>query len=112
MIDVDKAGGLLAIHMFDEMAMEERVQNIQMMNRPGKRHRKLKNGVNRARLDDRSEGVGEVNSSALPEAANHPTGLITRQGTVGVELVAEYPLASYHIDTCRLRNQRASQILK
>ena len=92
--------------------MEEGILDIELVDRPGAGGSNAEYSTDGGWFNHRIERLIIINALALSEAANHPTGLITRQGTVGVELVAEYPLASYHIDTCRLRNQRPSRILK
>ena len=55
--------------------------------------------MNRARFDNRGEGVGEVHAGALAKAAHHPTRLVALERTVGASLVAENPLASDDIGT-------------
>ena len=52
----------------------------------------MENRVYRVGLDDRSEGVGEVDASTLLEGTNEPTHFVAIKGTIGMELVFEDPL--------------------
>lgn len=67
MSGVDEAGGLLVVDLFGEMPVKEGVGDVQLMYWPGTRYRKLQDGVNRVRLDDQFESVGEVDTGSLTE---------------------------------------------
>ena len=83
---VDKAGGLLAVHMFIKMSMKKVVRNVHLVNWPCSRHPELEDGADRAWFYNRREGVGEVNARMLPEASHHPTSLISSSVPTGRSL--------------------------
>jgi hypothetical protein len=64
------------------------------------------------RLDNRAEGLGKVDARTLGEAAKNPTCLVTLQGTVGMELVLEDPLARDDVGMSRARDQVPSLVLE
>jgi hypothetical protein len=64
------------------------------MNRSGAGDDQGEDGADRERLDHRAEGLIVVDAGSLGEAAKNPASLVPFQGTVGIELVLENPLAS------------------
>ena len=98
-VGVDETSRLLTEYLLVEMAMQESIRHIELVNRPSVRNSKLENSANRARFDNRGEGVGEVHAGALAKAAHHPTRLVALERAVGASLVAEDPLASDDIGT-------------
>ena len=85
--------------------MQESIRHIELVDRPSARNSKLENSANRARFNNRGEGVGEVHAGALAKAAHHPARLIALERTVGASLVAEDPLASDDVGTGRPRDK-------
>ena len=51
-IGVDKTSRLLTEHLLVEMAMQESIRHIELVDRPGARNSELENSVNRARFDN------------------------------------------------------------
>ena len=94
MVGVDETSRLLTEHLLVEMAMQESIRHIELVDRPSARNSKLEKSANRAWFNNRGEGVGEVHA-----AAHHPTRLVALERTVGASLVAEDPLASDDIGT-------------
>ena len=76
---INRPGVLLAEDLLLEVTMEEGVGDVHLVHRPSTGDRKVENRAYRAGLDDRSEGVGEVDASTLSEATNDPT-LCSDQG--------------------------------
>ena len=102
---VDEAGRLLTEHLLGEMSMQESIGYIELVNWPGARGSELKNGANRARFDDRGEGVGEVHASTLAKAAYNPARLVALKRTVRASLVSKDPLARDDIGMRRARDK-------
>ena len=100
-VGVDETSRLLTEHLLVEMAMQESIRHIDLVDRPSARNSKLENSANHARFDNRGKGVGEVHAGALAKTAHHPTRLVALERTVRVSLVAEDPLASDGIGTGR-----------
>lgn len=99
---IGEAGRLEAVDSFRQVSVEERVLDIQLVNRPSARRSKLEDGTDRRRLDHRGECLMEVDTRPLREAADDPSGLATFQGPIGMELVLEYPFASDDVGVRRL----------
>ena len=105
MLDVEETSGLLIEHLLGKMTMQEGVGDIQLVHRPGARDRQLKNDANRARFDNRGEGVGEVHARALPKTTNHAPSLVALKRTAWACLVAKHPLAGDGIGMRGSRNK-------
>ena len=113
---VHKPGGLLAEDLLLEVTMEEGVGDVHVVHRPSTGDRKVENRAYRAGLDDRSEGVGEVDASTLSEAPNDPARFIAIKSTIRTSLCLKthFPIitlacrgrgTSYHV---RLRNRASN----
>jgi hypothetical protein len=83
MLDVDEPGGLLTVHLFGEMFMEEGVGDVHLVHRPSSGSGKVQNSPDRARFDNRSERIREVNAGAWMEASDHPSRLVALECTIG-----------------------------
>ena len=94
---IDKPDELLAEDLLLDVTMEEGVGDVHLVHRRSRGDRKVKNRANRAGLNNRSEGVGEVDASMLPEATNNPARFIAIKGTMRTELVFEDPLPGNHV---------------
>ena len=105
MVGVDETSRLLTEHLLVEVTMQKSIGHVKLVNGPGARNSELENSANRARFDNRGEGVGEVHAGTLAKAAHHPTRLVALKGTVGASLVAQDPLASDDVGTRRPRNK-------
>ena len=78
---VNKPGGLLAEDLLLEVTMEEGVGDVHLVHWPSTGDHKVENRAYRAGLDDRSEGVGEVDASMLSEATNNLARFVAIKGT-------------------------------
>lgn len=107
---INKSRRLLTENLLLKVTMEEGVRDIHLVYRPGTRDRKLEDGEDRARLEDRSESVSEVDASTLAEAVNNPTHLVANEGTIRTELVLEDPLPGNHISVLGSGNKLPSPI--
>jgi hypothetical protein len=61
--------------------------------------------VNSSRFYNRAESFVIVDSEALSETPNDPTGLVAIKGPVSTELVREDPLTGDNVGVLRLENQ-------
>ena len=77
--------------------MKEGIGDVHLVHRPITGDLKVENRAYRAGLDDRSEGVGEVDAGTLSEATNDPARFIAIKGTIGTKLVLEDPLPGNHV---------------
>ena len=102
---IDETDGLLTINLLLKMVVKEGVGDIHLMNWPASGHRKLEDGADRARFDNRCKRLSEVNSSALSKTMNHPTILVALKCTIRAGLVAKDPLACDDIGARRPGNQ-------
>lgn len=98
---VNKAGGLSAVDCLLKCPMEEGILHIQLVNWPIAGDRQAEDGADCGRLDDGAEDLVEVDAGALGEAAKDPASLVPIQTAVGLELVAEDPLAGDDIGSMR-----------
>ena len=71
-VGVDETTRLLTEHLLVKMTMQESIRHIELVDWPGTRNSKLEDSADRARFDNRGEGVGEVHAGTLAEAAQHP----------------------------------------
>jgi hypothetical protein len=70
----------------------------------------VQNSPDRARFDNRSERIHEVDAGALTEALDHPARLVALECTIGVQLVLEHPLASDDVGARKARNELPSLV--
>jgi hypothetical protein len=110
MRSVDKASGLLTIDLLSKVTMKKGIRDIHLMNWPATRDCELQNGANRARFNNRREGLGEVDASTLTETTDHPASLVARKGAIGVSLVPKDPLATDDIGARWPGNQCPSAV--
>lgn len=108
---VDKARWLLAVDGLVEVAMEERVLDIQLVDKPVTRGGEAGDDADRCWFDDWAERLVVVDAGALGVAAHDPMGLVTSKGAIGVVLVLEDPLASNDVDARWSRNKGPGTIL-
>ena len=73
---VDEADGLLAVDLLGEMTVEEGVGDVHLVHRPGARSSKVQDGTDRARFDNRSKRIREVDAASLTKTSNHPARLV------------------------------------
>jgi hypothetical protein len=101
---VNEPGWLLTVNHLVQMTVKKRVLHVQLMDRPGTRDGDAEDDPNGGRFDDRAKSLIVVDTVTLREATNYPSGFMTSQRTVRVELVLEDPLAGDDIGTRRSRN--------
>lgn len=90
---VKKTSWLGAVDSLSQGTMEERIVDIQLMNRPVLVKSQAEDGANGGRLHNRTESFVEVDARSLSEPAKDPTRFVALKGTIRVKLVFEYPLA-------------------
>lgn len=73
---VDKSRGLLAIHLLGETGVEECIVDVHLVNWPLVGGSDGEHNPDRGSLDDGREGLVEVNTRALREAADDPSCLV------------------------------------
>jgi hypothetical protein len=110
MLGVDEPGGLLTVHLFGEMSMEEGVADVHLVHWPSSGSHEVQNSPNRARFDNRSKRIREVDVGALTEASDHPARLLALDCTIGAQLVLEHPLASDDVGARRAWNELPSLV--
>jgi len=89
----------LIVDLLREIAMEEGVLHVELMHWPVTSSSKVQHGANGCWLDNRREGLVEVEAGALREVTDNPTRFATLQGAIGMEFVLENPFASDHMST-------------
>jgi hypothetical protein len=80
------------------------------MDWPSSGSREVQNSLDRARFDNRSEHIREVDAGALTEASDHPARLVALECTIGAQLVLEHPLASDDVGARRAQNELPSLV--
>jgi aconitase A len=91
--------------------VEERVADIELMNRPSARGGEMQNSAHRCRLDDGTKSLAKVDADTLREAVHDPSGHVTIEGAVRVDFVAEHPLACDDVDAAWTRYKRPCPVL-
>ena len=110
MCRVKKTSWLSAVDSLSQGTMEERIVDIQLMNRPVLVKSQAEDGANGGRLHIRTESFVEVDARSLSEPAKDPTRFVALEGSVGVELVFENPLAGDDVGVGRTRNKSPSVV--
>jgi hypothetical protein len=105
-----KASRLSTVNYLRESPMQEGILHVQLINRPAARECQREHCVNSARLDNRTEGLVEIHAWALGEATKDPARLVPLQGSISIELVLEYLLASDDVGARRARNKIPSLV--
>jgi hypothetical protein len=83
MLGIDKPSGLLTVHLFGEMSMLEGIRDVHLVNRPSSVSGEVQNSPDRARFDNRSKHIREVDAGTLTEASDHPACLVVLECTIG-----------------------------
>jgi hypothetical protein len=108
---INKPCGLRTVHCFRQNPMEEGVLHIKLMNRPVPGVSQGEDSANGGRLDDRAECLVIVNTRSLCKSAKDPTGFVSVQGAISMELMLEYPFPSNHICLRGSRNEIPSVVV-
>jgi hypothetical protein len=108
---VEKARRLLTVDCLVEMAVEEGVLHVQLLDRPGARDGDVENSPDGGWFDDWTEHLVVVDVVPLREPSNDPPGLMASQGAVSTELVLEDSLAGDDVGTRRSRNNTPGAIV-
>ena len=98
---VDEAGRLLTVDGLLQVSVKKGVLHVHLVDRPTPGSGDAEDDADRRRLDDRVERLIVVDAVALSEAADHPAGLVTGEGAVGVEFMLINPLARHNVGTWR-----------
>lgn len=99
-VGVDETSRLMAVDAFRQIAVQECILDVELMNRPASSRRKMQHRANGGWLDHRREGLMEVNPGSLREPADNPSCFASLERTIWVELVLEEPLAGDDIGMC------------
>ena len=94
---VDEAGRLLTVDGLLQVTVKKCILHVKLMNGPAAGGGAAEDDTNGDRFDNPTERLIIVNAVALSEAADHPAGLVTGEGAVGVEFMLINPLASHNI---------------
>ena len=98
---VDEARRLLTIDGLLQMAVKKRILHVKLMNGPAAGGGDAEDDTNGGRFDNRTERLVVVDAVALSEAADHPAGLVTGEGAIGVEFMLINPLSRHNVGTWR-----------
>lgn len=107
---VDEFSGLLTIDMLGKVSIKKSIGDIHLINMPATRNRKLENGADRARFDNRWKRLCEVNSSALAKTTDHPASLIALKRAIRAGLMVKDPLAADDVGVRRPGKQYPSAV--
>jgi hypothetical protein len=102
---VDETWWLLAVDRLVEVAVKKGILHVQLVDRPSAGDVNAENSPNGGLFDHRTEGLVVVNAFSLREAADHPAGLVTSEGPIGMEFVPENPLARHNVRARGARNK-------
>lgn len=90
--------------------MKEGVGDVHLVHRPSSRDGEVQNHPDRARFDNRSKRIREVDAGALTEAADNLARLVALECTIGAQLVLEHPFAGDDVGARRTRNELPSLV--
>ena len=90
---VEEAGWLLAEDRLGEVAVQEGVLDVQLVDRPVGGDGEGEHDTDGGRLDDGRERLAKVDAGLLREAAKNPTCLVPCQRSIRVQFVSEDPFA-------------------
>jgi hypothetical protein len=107
---INKPSGLLTVHLFLKVAVEESVGDVKLVSWPVVSSHKRQHGTNRGRLDHRRERLPEINTGPLVEPTDDPTCLVSREGAIWIHLVLEDPFAGDDSSTWRPRDKSPSVV--
>jgi hypothetical protein len=102
---IDEACGLAAKDYLGESAMEEGSFHVELLNGPVTGASSGEHHMNSGRFYNQAESLIIVDSVALSETPNDPTGLIVIKDPVSTELVREDPLTDDNVGALRSGNQ-------
>jgi hypothetical protein len=107
---VDEAGGLATIDDLGELAMEEGVLDVELASLPFKGECDGEDDTDRGRFDNWTKRLIKVNTLLLRETAKHPSCFVAVEGSIGLQLVAKYPLAGDNVGIPRRRHEIPSVV--
>jgi hypothetical protein len=102
---IGEAHGLAAEDYLGESVVEEGIFHVKLLNGSVTRDSSGEHRANSGRFYNRVESLIAVDSGALSETLNDPTGLVAIKGPVSPELVREDPLAGDNVGALRPGNQ-------
>jgi hypothetical protein len=106
----DEASGLLTVHAFRQMTMQERVVDVHLVDRPIAHSGDGEHSPDGGGLDHRTECFVEVDAGALGEPAHDPARLVALHGAVALQFMPEQPLATDNIGAGRPRHERSGPV--
>jgi len=98
---VDEAGRLLTVDGLLQVTEKKCILHVKLTNGLATGGGDAEDDMNGGRFDNRTERLVVVDAVALSEAADHPAGLVTGDGAVGVEFMLINPLARHNVGTWR-----------
>ena len=101
---------LMAIDSLGKITVQERILDIELVNRPLTGRCKVKYCTYGCWFHHRRESLMEIYSRSLREPSDNPSGFAPLERSVGVELVLEQPLPGDDIGMCWPRHQRPSAV--
>jgi hypothetical protein len=102
---VGEARGLAVEDCLREIAMEEGIFHVELLNGPVTRDSSDEHHANSSRFYNRAKSLVVVDSGVLSETLKDPTGLVAIKGPISTELMREDPLAGDNVGALRLGNQ-------
>jgi hypothetical protein len=110
MLKVNKTSWLGAIDCLSQDTMEERIVDIQLMNRPVLMKCQAEDGADGGGLHNGTKSLVEIDARALSKSTKDPTRFVALKGTIRVKLVFEYPLALDDVGMRRAWNESPSVV--
>src|SRR4051812_34434925 len=92
-----KAKRLLTIDCFLKRAMKKIIFDIELMNRPRRRHNNAKDSTNSAGIDNWRESLIIINVVLLRVTTAYPSSLITCKTSIGIKFVTNNPFTGDYI---------------
>lgn len=102
---VDEARRLLTVDRLLQIAMEEGILHVELVNGPPMGDGEAEDDSDCSRLDDRTKSLIIVDAGLLRVPANHPTRLVPSEGAICMKFVFEDPFTGDDIDPRGTRNQ-------
>lgn len=95
---VDEARRLLTVDRLLQIAMEEGILHIELVNGPPVGDGEAEDDSDCSRLDDRTKSLIIVDAGLLRVPANHPTRLVPSEGAICMKFVFQDPFTGDDID--------------
>ena len=97
--------------MLLQMAVQERIGNIEQLGAPAARRGDGEHRLDRGRLDNWCERLVKIHASLLCQATNDPSCLVSLKGSIGVQLMLENPFVVDDMSSRRTVDETPCPIL-